>query len=98
MTVTQDQPKAKGPRAKTKYEEAGVPKEYLGDKGRFKPGLDARLKSVLINTILDESQPKVERTKAEQMLSKLGWTAHLDKSRESRAKKAVAKAAKPKAE
>jgi hypothetical protein len=98
MTMTEDQTKAKGPRALTKYEQAGVPAEWLNDKGRFKgPGLDARYKSQLVNAALDHEAANRGRkgSDAHRMLEKLGWTAHLDKSRESRKAKAAKKAAKP---
>jgi hypothetical protein len=95
MTMTEDQTKAKGPRALTKYEEAGVPKEWLNDRGRFKaPGLDARYKSQLIREALDHEAANRGRkgSPAHRMLDRLGWTSHLDKSRESREAKAAKKA------
>lgn len=79
-------------RKPSRYEALGVPAEFLSPNGRFKPGWDAKLKSALISTALDASMAKGKRAAAEAMLTKLGWTAHLDKSRESRAKKAAAKA------
>jgi hypothetical protein len=92
MTVTEDQPTTKGPRALTKYEEAGIPAEWLNERGRFKaPGLDARYKSQLIKDALDHEAANRGRkgSPAHKMLDKLGWTTHLDKSRESRKAKAA---------
>lgn len=81
----QDAPKQ---RKRTKYEEAGVPAEYLGPKGNFLVGHDAKYKSRLINTILGDKDGNKgsgqEQTDAATMLQKLGWTHHLDSSRQSR--------------
>lgn len=75
-------------RKRTKYEEAGVPADYLGPKGNFKVGHDAKYKSHLINTVLgphEGEQPSPEMVaEAEAMLGRLGWTHHLDSSRKSR--------------
>lgn len=62
-------------------------------KSRFRPGHDAKLKSRLINTALDESAPKRDRTKAEAQLATLGWSHLLETSRVSRAAKAARAAA-----
>ena len=63
-------------------------------KGRFAMGHDAKLKSRLITEALEhEVSNKGRRSSpAHKQLAKLGWAAHLDKSRESRKAKAEAKA------
>lgn len=102
-------PAAPKQRRRTKYEDAGVPADYLGPKGQFKVGHDAKYKSALINTVLgpyEGEQPSAEMiAEAEAMLAKLGWTHHLDASRKSRQarteraeRKAADKAAKAEAE
>ena len=80
----------------TRYEEAGVPAEWLNERGRFKgPGLDARYKSQLVTAALEHEAANRGRkdSDAHRMLDKLGWTSHLDKSRESRKAKAAKKGA-----
>jgi hypothetical protein len=75
----------------------GVPEQYLNPaNGRFRIGMDARYKADLINVALDEAAPRAERTKATKALERMGWTKHLEASRESRRKRAEAKAAKAK--
>lgn len=67
-------------RARTKYEEAGVPAEWLNDRGRFRgPGLDARYKSQLVREALEHEEANRGRkgSPAHRMLEKLGWTEHL---------------------
>jgi hypothetical protein len=68
-------------------------------KNRFAMGHDAKLKGRLINEALDfESGNKGRKSSpAHKQLAALGWTSHLDKSRESRKAKAERKAADAKA-
>jgi hypothetical protein len=63
-------------------------------KGRFVPGHDARLKSRLINTVLDPKSHVEDRKDAEAELGTLGWADFLTKSRKAREAKSAAKAAK----
>lgn len=63
-------------------------------KSRFVPGHDARLKSRLINTVLDPKSHVEDRKDAEAELGTLGWADFLTKSRKAREAKAAAKAAK----
>lgn len=91
-----------GGRKRTKYEEAGVPAEYLSDRGTFRVGYDAKYKSHLIGAALaaetelgrvptkdEESEGRIGW--AHGALRALGWTHLLDKSRSSRAAKAQGK-------
>jgi hypothetical protein len=75
----------------------GVPKEYLGPGGKFRPGADARLKSDLILRALDLPAPdaKVQFSQAAavKLLVKFPqWKPYLE-----RAKSALAQAAKAEA-
>jgi hypothetical protein len=80
-------------KAKKDYRKLGVPAEYLNDKGGFRgPGWDAKLKSALIKQALEAEAAKKRTSDAHKLLAKLGWTAHLDKSREARKTKAAKKA------
>jgi hypothetical protein len=81
------------------YRKLGVPDEYLKpETGRFKVGHDAKYKSALIREALEFEKANKGRkgSPAHKMLTKLGWTGFLDKSREAKAAKRKAKAAKPK--
>jgi hypothetical protein len=84
-----------GPEAKAKAAAKPATKLCLcgcgtATKSRFAMGHDSKLKSRLINTVLDG---KGGAKAAEAEIGKLGWVAFLDKSRGSRDRKAVAKAA-----
>jgi hypothetical protein len=61
-------------------------------KSRFAMGHDSKLKSRLINAVLDGKGNGAAK-KAEAEIKSLGWVAFLDKSRGSRDRKAAAKAA-----
>lgn len=91
----------------------GFPTEYLGDNGNFKPGLDARAKSDLVNAYLEQPPSKdalatFTKDEAAKLLKARGWMKFVEKRQAAltaaaaRAeKKAAAKAeakAKPKAE
>jgi hypothetical protein len=52
--------------------------------GRFLMGHDAKLKSRLINAVLDPKTHVETKRDAQAQLGKLGWTEFLDKSRKSR--------------
>jgi hypothetical protein len=58
--------------------------------GRFLIGHDAKLKSRLINEVLDGKGAGAKA--AEAQITKLGWTSFLEKSRGSRDRKQAAKA------
>ena len=81
------------------YRKLGVPAEYLNEKGGFKgPGWDAKLKSKLVTDALAAEAEGKRTSDAHKLLGKLGWTSHLDKSRESRKAKAERKVARAKSE
>ncbi len=91
-----------GPKRKD-YRKLGVPDEFLNPgTGRFLPGYDAKYKAQLINEALEAEAKGTRPTKANgghssaaaKRLAELGWTSHLDKSRESRKAKAERKAKK----
>jgi hypothetical protein len=85
--------KGKTKKARKDYRKLGVPAEYLNDRGGFKaPGMDAKLKSKLVSEALGAESGGKRTSDAHRLLAKLGWTAHLDKSRESRKAKATKKA------
>lgn len=114
MTATTEAPEAAKAEAapkqrkRTSYEEAGVGSlrqpngdAYLGDNGRFRPGYDAKLKSQLIEMVLDEKAQKVTKDgtaltadEATALLATLNWTRFLDASREARANRASRKRAR----
>lgn len=66
--------------------ERGVPDVYLGDNGNFRPGMDARYKSDLINSALgltnENAKMAFDLADAEQRLTERGWTHFLDRKRE----------------
>jgi hypothetical protein len=90
---------AKPKASKKTAADLGVPSEYTGPTGTFKPGLDARLKSDLILRALDQPAPKalVQFTQAEavKLLAKFPqWKPFLTKKKQAlavAAKKAAAK-------
>lgn len=64
----------------------GVPEDYLGENGNFKPGLDARYKSDLVLSIVgatDGDAKKMLQTfpeaDARKRLEQRGWTSFLDR-------------------
>lgn len=71
---------------KPRAEDHGVPAAYLGPNGRFRPGMDARLKSDLIATVLGLDTSKALATftkpKAKAMLTARGWDGFLARKRE----------------
>lgn len=76
----------------------GVPAVYLNANGRFKPGLDARYKSDLVNSALGEKSDKaLETFTVEDAINRLqqrGWMKYLDAARSSREAAAARKAAR----
>jgi hypothetical protein len=88
------QPKASAQRKPTARDK-GVPEEYLAESGKFKVGHDAKYRSALIREALEFEEANKGRkgSPAHKQLTKMGWTAFLDKSRESRKAK-TAKAPK----
>lgn len=71
--------------------EQGFPTAYLGPTGNFRPGMDARAKSDLINAVLgipsDEALHRFKRPNAQKLLKARGWEHFLDRKRKSLAKK-----------
>lgn len=98
MARTSTDPK---PAAPVEKPNPGVPAVYLADNGRFKMGLDARLKADLVNAILGTKDGKelhtFTKTKAQALLDARDWSAFLTKAQASRAAKAERKAAKAEA-
>jgi len=90
----------KAPKKATAREQ-GVPEIYLGESGNYKPGMDARHKSDLINRVLGIENKKsllpkdITAEQALEMLQLRGWVGFLERKREINAAKAEAKAAKP---
>jgi hypothetical protein len=72
----------------------GVPDKYLSESGKFRVGMDARYKSDLITEALEfeAANGGKKSSPAHKQLGRMGWTSHLDKSRESRKAKAAKKA------
>ena len=111
MTATEapEAPAQPKQRKRTRYEDAGVGDlrqpdgtPFLGETGRFRPGYDAKLKSQLIEQVLDpEKASKVQRhpvgeltaQEAEALLGTLNWITFLDASRTARANRKTRKAA-----
>jgi hypothetical protein len=89
--------------SKETAQDQGFPKAYLGSNGNFKPGLDARAKSDLINAVLGidggSALHKFSAEKAQELIDVRGWGDFLDRKREIVEAKAEAKekAAKEKA-
>lgn len=98
-TMATSKAKAK---AKQTALDQGVPAAYCGPTGNFRMGMDARLKSDLINTILGTPNEQALATftpqEAKKLLAARGWNQFLVKAREGRARKARAKAKVEKAE
>lgn len=75
---------------KTAAQEQGVPVVYLNENGRFKVGMDARLKSDLVLSALGlitkanpgQSLHVFTKDQAEKLLQARGWTGFLDRKRE----------------
>jgi hypothetical protein len=84
--TTKQTPKPVKPKAQPHPCECGCGEQTKTGKARFIPGHDAKLKSALIRSALGGDRVATQR------LAKLGWTSHLDKSRESRKAKAAKKA------
>lgn len=65
----------------------GFPAEYLGENGNFKPGLDARAKSDLVNAFLGlESKGALAtftKDEAQKLLKKRGWMSFVEKKQAS---------------
>lgn len=87
--------------AKVTPKDQGVPAEYLNDEGTaFKIGMDARLKSDLVNSALGlitksdpgESKHVFSEKEAVALLEKRGWTHFLDRKRDLEKEKAEKKA------
>lgn len=86
---------SKPTKSKKTAADLGVPAQYLGPNGKFRPGMDARLKSDLILTALDQPAPKAlvawSQPDAIKQLAKFPqWKPFLDRKRESLAKQAKA--------
>jgi hypothetical protein len=87
--------------AKETAKDQGVPEIYLGESGNFKIGMDARLKSDLVNSALGlitkeepgDSLMVFSEAEATKLLQARGWTGFLDRKREIVEAKAAAKAA-----
>lgn len=87
--------------AKETAKDQGVPEAYLGENGNFKIGMDARLKSDLVNSVLglitkDEPGASLQvfsEAEATELLKKRGWTSFLDRKREIVEAQAAKKAA-----
>ncbi len=79
----------------------GVPEIYLAESGNFKPGLDARYKSDLINSALGEKGKgqlaEFDAKDAIKRLQQRNWISFLERKKEI-IKEKEAKAAKAKAE
>ena len=90
----------KAPKKQT-AREMGAPDEYLSDSGNFRPGMDARYKSDLVNSALGIKDKKALMTftveDAETRLQIRGWTGFLTRKREILAAKAEKASSKPKA-
>lgn len=83
MTSTTNTEKPAKPKKATAAD-LGVPKVYLSDKGSFKVGMDARLKSDLILAILEQPAPgaahKWTKADAEAMFAKFPhWQGFLER-------------------
>jgi hypothetical protein len=79
----------------------GVPAEYLGPGGKFRPGADARLKSDLILRALDQPAPNAlvpfSRQAAIKLLAKFPqWKPALDRKKQARAAATAKSGGKPK--
>lgn len=80
---------------KVTAQDLGVPAVYLGDKGSFKPGADAALKSDLILAILEQPARKgapasFTKTEAESLFAKFPqWSGFLTRKQEILAEKAA---------
>lgn len=73
----------------------GVPDAYLGPNGKFRPGMDARLKSDLILLALDQPAPKAlvqfPRAEAIKLLTKFPeWKPFLGRKKQALAAQAKA--------
>lgn len=90
--------------AKETAKDQGVPKEYLNDEGNFRIGMDARLKSDLVNAALDLPAPEALATftkaDAVKLLKARNWMSFLDRKKEiiEAKEKRAAEAAKVKEE
>lgn len=95
--------------AKETAKDQGVPEIYLNETGNFKIGMDARLKSDLVNSALGlittdnpgASLQVFDKETAEALLAKRDWTSFLDRKREiedAKAEKKKAAAEKKEAE
>jgi hypothetical protein len=87
----QDRPAPSGtPRAPAEAKlsalDRGVPDVYLGETGNFRPGMDARYKSDLIQAALGLPAPDAlmsfDPDDAVTRLDERGWTGFLDRKRE----------------
>lgn len=71
---------------KPRAEDQGVPAAYLGPKGKFRPGMDARLKADLVAAAIGLDNPNAlatfTKTKAKAMLEARGWTKFLTRKQE----------------
>lgn len=75
---------------KTPAQEQGVPEVYLNENGRFKVGMDARLKSDLVLSalgLITSAKPGASlhvftKAQAEKLLQARGWTGFLERKRE----------------
>lgn len=79
MSTTETKPaKPKAPTAK----DQGVPAEYLGANGNFKPGMDARLKSDLVCAILGVENKKALASftpaQAQKLIDARSWQGFVD--------------------